>query len=571
MKLILSTYLRTMKERDEFDVLIPDLLQTMGITPITKGQRGTSQSGVDLAAVGPDITVDQDNPTYRQEKLFLFVLKQGDIDRRVWNGSGEQSVQPSMDEIFNVYLRSHIPSTYAHLPTKIVLGTTGEMKEHTQSSWSGYTERFKSEAQFAFWGANEVAGYIETHMFNEHLFKDEDRTDLRRTLALIGEQTYSGRDFDNLLRRQLGLNVSGEIEAEFNNDQLHKALVRINMAVRMVSGWACNDGDTKAALEVSERALLWSWHRLLKQETRSTKLKKAYADLCRTYAHNAATYFKKIQPYCLVRDGLAQQTEACNLFTLTLFEHIGLLASIGLFITYCGAGNDELYDYIELNDVADALVGLIKNNPATSSPRLDGQSIDITLAMTFLLIMDRQDEVIDWLRKTINRTCSMFYLRRGFPVDSDNVEDLIELDTAHPSRERREELMQTSWLLPTLAGWCGILDQEQLYGELHNTMTKDDFPNICRQLWHPVSNDTFNFIYYQNACRETGECEAPIEFEADMNEYTNRMRQIMVSERHQVLEASPAHQAELFGIDFIASRHFRNPIAPSFWYRFLDV
>jgi hypothetical protein len=256
-----------MKERDEFDVLIPDLLQTMGIIPITKGQRGTRQSGVDLAAVGPDITVTQNDPTYGQEKLFLFVLKQGDIDRNVWNGQGEQSVKPSIDEIFTDYLRNHVSANHRDLPKKVILGTTGDMKENVKSSWSGITEFYRDKAAFDFWGANEVAGYIETHMLNEHLFKDEDRTDLRRTLALIGEQTYTGRDFDNLLRRQLGLNVSGEIEAKLNNDQLHKALVRINMAVRMVSGWACNDGDTKAALKVSERALLWSWHRLLKQET----------------------------------------------------------------------------------------------------------------------------------------------------------------------------------------------------------------------------------------------------------------------------------------------------------------
>lgn len=51
MKLILSQYLRTLKERDEFDRLLPDILLAMGYVPISRPQTGIEQHGVDLAAV----------------------------------------------------------------------------------------------------------------------------------------------------------------------------------------------------------------------------------------------------------------------------------------------------------------------------------------------------------------------------------------------------------------------------------------------------------------------------------------------------------------------------------------
>ena len=46
MKLILSQYIRSLKERDEFDRLLPDLLLAMDYVPISKPQIGVRQFGV---------------------------------------------------------------------------------------------------------------------------------------------------------------------------------------------------------------------------------------------------------------------------------------------------------------------------------------------------------------------------------------------------------------------------------------------------------------------------------------------------------------------------------------------
>ena len=140
MTLIIREYLSMLKERDELDALIPDLLLSMGIQPKTKPKRGTRQYGVDCLAVGKD---KEDG----KEKVFLFVIKRGDITRKNWNGSSPQDVKPSLDDIFDVYLSLNIEESLKKLPKKIILCFNGELDESVLPSWKGYTSRMSKEGE----------------------------------------------------------------------------------------------------------------------------------------------------------------------------------------------------------------------------------------------------------------------------------------------------------------------------------------------------------------------------------------------------------------------------------------
>ena len=52
MKLLIRDYLASLRERDELDAILPDLLSELGFNVYSRPQRGTSQLGVDIAAVG---------------------------------------------------------------------------------------------------------------------------------------------------------------------------------------------------------------------------------------------------------------------------------------------------------------------------------------------------------------------------------------------------------------------------------------------------------------------------------------------------------------------------------------
>jgi hypothetical protein len=71
MKLIIKEYLASLKEREELDAILPDLLSQMGLNVFSRPTRGTRQSGVDVAAAINDGI----------EKVYLFSIKSGDLTR----------------------------------------------------------------------------------------------------------------------------------------------------------------------------------------------------------------------------------------------------------------------------------------------------------------------------------------------------------------------------------------------------------------------------------------------------------------------------------------------------------
>lgn len=68
MRLLIVDYLASLKEREELDAILPDLLTELGYNVISRPRRGTQQRGVDIAAVRK---VDG------AEVLYLFSLKAG--------------------------------------------------------------------------------------------------------------------------------------------------------------------------------------------------------------------------------------------------------------------------------------------------------------------------------------------------------------------------------------------------------------------------------------------------------------------------------------------------------------
>jgi hypothetical protein len=98
MKLVIREYLASLKERDELDAVLPDLLTELGFTVYSRPARGTRQYGVDVAAVGPG----EDGI----RRVHLFSVKSGDLDRNEWNTASPQSLRPSLDEILDHYIAS---------------------------------------------------------------------------------------------------------------------------------------------------------------------------------------------------------------------------------------------------------------------------------------------------------------------------------------------------------------------------------------------------------------------------------------------------------------------------------
>ncbi len=100
MKLIIKEYLVSLRERGELDALLPDLLSQMGLRVFSRPGRGPREFGVDIAAAGK---IEDET-----EKVYLLSVKSGNLGRKDWD-SGLQSLRPSLNEIIDVYIPTHLP------------------------------------------------------------------------------------------------------------------------------------------------------------------------------------------------------------------------------------------------------------------------------------------------------------------------------------------------------------------------------------------------------------------------------------------------------------------------------
>jgi hypothetical protein len=77
MRLIIREYLAPMRESGELDALLPDLLLSMGVVPISKPKVGARQYGVDIAGVGKDLTREKERlKAFRLLNLCVRIIFQ---------------------------------------------------------------------------------------------------------------------------------------------------------------------------------------------------------------------------------------------------------------------------------------------------------------------------------------------------------------------------------------------------------------------------------------------------------------------------------------------------------------
>jgi len=563
MKLILAQYLRTLKERDEFDRLLPDLLLAMGYVSVSKPQTGPRQHGVDLAAVGV-------SPEDGTQELLMLIIKRGDIGRADWN-SGPQSVRQSLDDVLDVYLETHIEPAHKSFRKRIILATTGDLKQNAQINWDGYTNRHEALATFSFWGGDQIALLLEKYMLNEHIFDTEDRANLRKSLALAGELDYDQKDLYKLFLRQLGLTGDGALSNQAAKPRdLIKALRVVNLAAQIFVHWSGEEGNLKQALAAIERALLWAWHRIhLEEEDDRPRYYQELGELWFGYNSAGKRYFEKLQGHLYMQDGLSGYCRENAEFSLVVFEQIGVLSTIGLCRALLIA--NEQIQQAGIKDaaiVADGLAALLQNNPISGSPIFDEHVTDITLGMLLLDSTGYKSQAQNWLAELVKRIDYAFKIKRNFPICTDSTDDLVEA-TVFDDDELRTRLMRTSWLLPTLAAWAVILDRDDLYAVIAK-YSKTDYPEICLQLWHPTQ-DLSKHLYFHMAQYQCGESDAPIHLPDTAQEFRDRMKAILDSPRHNIIESSPAWCKGLPALDFVACRHFRTPVPPFLWFQLLRI
>jgi hypothetical protein len=247
MKLLFRSYLASLRERDELDAILPDLLSELGYTVYSRPQRGTTQAGVDIAAVGKD----EDG----ERKLFLFSVKQGDLTRQSWDGATPQALRPSLNEILDTYIPTRIPKRYQKLKIVICIVFGGDMQEQVRGAVNGFIKRNSSKRiSFDEWNGDKLAGLLLQGVLREEIMPKTLRSHFQKAVAMVDEPDIAYRHFAQLID-ELCRSASDERARIRAARQLY-----IGLWVLFV--WARDVSNVEAPYRVSELLLLNIWNLL---------------------------------------------------------------------------------------------------------------------------------------------------------------------------------------------------------------------------------------------------------------------------------------------------------------------
>jgi len=557
MNLILKEYLSLLKESNELDRLVPDLLLAMGIKPLSRTQVGPRQYGVDLAAVG------NDPHNNNLKTLFLFTIKQGNITRNVWN-EVNVGVKDSLDEILHVYIGNNIPPLHHALPIKIIVCTGGGMEQTVEQNWSGYQRaNIRPNVSFDFWGGDQLAPLISSHLMSEHLLPQGLRSLLRKSLALISDVDYDCSDFYELSRKLIIEPDFGDLTKASSRRNVIKALNTLNLCTNVVFYWAQSDDNLKQAMKCAERALLNSWHVVRKAHlvTKPT-IVAAFTEIHVTLAKVQKTYFEKVRPHTKVESGFSGYSRFSILESLNVFEHLGFLSNAGIMATELALalGRPDL-----ANDYIKTVCDFVQNHKALNAPLYDEHIIEIFITFEFLLLNGQDKFVRDWLHEIVNQSVFAYnILGRNFPVCNDSFEDLVSVCITGDIE--KNDLMYLSTLYAVLMELCVAKEWEEEFQFIKENIKL--LGECDLQVWYPCA-ETDDFLYISNAGYDSGNTVAPITYESPLKDMRVAMKNFKDANYNTPNMQISSLYSGWNALPLIASRHFRTPILPHFWEKYL--
>lgn len=465
---IILEHFRTMKERDELDAILPEILTGMGLEVLSRPTIGFRQYGADVVAVGDD----EDGV----RKLFLFSIKRGDLTRGGWNDSSDQALRPSLDELREVYLRTIAPE-HNGLPVLIVPVVGGIVPEPVLPMINGYMND-KADGRFSYklWTGDTLTRRLLDGVLREEIFPEAKRALLRKTAALVEEPEMALRHFDTLLN-------------DVFNEQELEPQVRVRImfvATRITFSWGLEADNLEVAYQGSEKLVLRAWE-LLHQEINdddSRKLAASHIFFSVVQLHLDvwdAYIADKILPHAGTMHALSfavGTVEAVDI-NIALFDLAGRIAAGGLLRLWMQPGSSEFPELMGLDSgpafqIAQKLALLHSTNPTLMAPMLDRQSSDLGLALLLLCCFDETREAArHWCAQAARALILAVQFPKNGPrlpsIDGD-YETLMHNERNLSEQEVLDATAATT-LLP-LYGMCAvILGDEVLLTEI------DEFQN----------------------------------------------------------------------------------------------
>ncbi|MFC1234425.1 hypothetical protein [Vibrio sp. F74] len=486
MKLILKQYLASLKERKELDAVLPDLLSSIGMNVFISPTRGVKEYGVDIAAVG--------RLTNEEERVYLFSVKSGNLTRDTWNGSADQALRPSLDEIQDSFIPSRLPPEHRGKKIVICLCFGGDINSGIRQEVSGYEQRnTRDNIAFEEWNGDKLSELIQQHLLKEELLPSSSQALLRKSLALLEEPESSSQHF-SLLIDQVMSNAN-------DADSVASSITRINVCLWVLYSWCRDGGNLEAAYLSSEQALLLAWGKAKKYYTGRNKASKSFDSILETYQQITDCYVDQcLIPYVGLKYAISHAVQSPSSIdvNIKLFDVLGRLSVKGHWVldalikSYTatpptdGENQEQELLRLRLREITKSINLLVVNNPLLLSPYKDSQAIDLALALTLLSNNSELDEFVkSWLSEVVNMCMFAFGSNGMYPIVHNSFEKLLE----HQNKDRADgnykyKVTEASILYPLLTVFCSLYGLNSVSQELEKFAT-DKLAHCTLQYWYP--------------------------------------------------------------------------------------
>lgn len=555
MRFVLSEYLSSLKEDRELDSFLVELLRSMKQIPLTKIQRGR-QYGVDIPSVG----TDEDG----KRKLFLFVIKQGNISRKNWDSGNINDIRPSIFEILDVYISTRIFKPYDRLPVKIIVCCNGDMEQSIVENWTQFVNKHTTDKlEFDFWGLHKLVDYAEKYQMQEDILSPDLSLNFRRALSFMDVPDYNLAHLYKFLHDLLPTTEPRAL----TDKEIMKRLRLANLCLSIIHAFCKKSNNLKPAFIAAERIVLIVYNWLVRNNIVENKgvLLMVYTILQNWRSQNFE-YIEKTAEYLTIPDGLSISITNHNEYCLITYEQIGIISMMGLLELWeclialnqndSGAEQRAQQAFTNAEGIANLVIRLIENNPASLNPRYDDHCIEINMTLVLLYETGLFGPAIGWLRSLIDRMILNVKFADFFP--------LLYSDPEKLATEKSSE-QKTSLLANMLAEWCLILKQLGYYHSLRTFLQKN-LPSINLQLWIP-DNEVELLLYTEDASHKAG----------------LTMINIQLPENHLIAEMHIAEERVIVNYEkefsynkhmlvfmpFLSSRHFRTYPFPNSWRGYL--
>ena len=557
MKLIFRSYLASLREREELDAILPDLLSELGYNVYSRPQRGTSQAGVDIAAVGVD---EEDG----ERKLFLFTVKRGDLTRESWNDGTPQALRTSLDTILDNYVQHRVPKRYQNLKIVVCLVFGGDMQEQVRSDVEGYVQRYSTDRiSFAEWNGDKLAGLLMQGVLREEIMPKTLRRHFQKAVAMVDDPEIAFEHFSRLVHELC--------HAASNDKERARTARQIYIALWVLFVWARDVDNVEAPYHASEFALLRLWDLLRPYigKTRNAAGKAITAVLGDAIQLHLAIIeellYRKILPNADVPHGISMAIRGGTSVdvNLKLFDLLGRIAMTGLWIHWISQLSTDAENKARLKAQARQLVDagfrLINNNPALFLPLRDEQSIEVTL---FLLLVWAADGNLQdahaWLQEMARRLALTLRTYGRYPCVFSEYRDLI----AHPrsrTDEYRQDATAGSTLIPLMAAFLSYFDDKECLAQLVDLKAKE-LEHCTFQLWIPDESSEAGLYVGSD---EHGVALIDLPLTVDGQEQIDTLDAAFKQEGS--FDKLSAIAAGYWPIVLAACHHHRLPVPPQFW------